>query len=103
MAGYRCAKCGKAATDLLSHCDLPALRAAVPCHLSPPGARFSAVPSALSEPLDDRRDALAEPDAHRLQPVALARPLQLVQERGHQLAARAPERMSQRDRTAADA
>ena len=51
-----------------------------------------------SEPFDDRRDPLPKADAHGLQPVALAGPVELVQERGHELGARAAERVRAIDR-----
>src|SRR5512134_786585 len=55
-----------------------------------------------SHPLDDGRDALAQPDAHRLQPVAPAASLQLVQERGHEPGAAAAERVAESDGATVD-
>src|SRR5579885_913805 len=52
------------------------------------------------EPLDDRAGAEAAAAAHRLQAVAAAAALQLVQQRGHQPGAGAAERVAQRDRAA---
>src|SRR5205807_9603086 len=75
--------------------DLPALRTPKSGHSSP------RAPPEL-EPLDDRRDALPKADAHRLEPVALARPLQLVKQGRHQLGARATEGMAERDRPTVD-
>src|SRR5712691_5375692 len=54
------------------------------------------------QPLDDRPDPLPEADAHRLQAVALLRPLQLVEQRGHEPAARAAEGMAEGDGPAVD-
>ena len=52
--------------------------------------------------LDDRRQALADPDAERRQPVAAAPPAQLVGERAEQPGARAAERVADRDGAAVD-
>src|SRR5215470_655668 len=62
----------------------------------------SAIGGTRLESFDDRRDSLPEADAHRLQSVALACPLELVEQRGHQLGARAAEGMAERDRAAVD-
>src|SRR5918994_3779363 len=56
----------------------------------------------ISDPLDDR--GVGEPAAltHRLKPVPAARPLELVEQRRHQLRARRTQRMPERDRAAVD-
>src|SRR5262245_29050062 len=48
--------------------------------------------------LDHGREALADADAHRRDPVAGVTPPQLPDQRRHQARARASERMSERDR-----
>src|SRR5262249_62086254 len=58
--------------------------------------------TALLQPFDDRRDPLTEADAHRLQTKALVGPLEVVQQRGHELGAGAAERMTERDGAAVD-
>src|SRR3989441_6094942 len=59
-------------------------------------------PPIASEPLDDGRDPLAEADAHRLEPVATAAPLKLVEQGRHELCAGAAEWVAERDRAAVD-
>src|SRR5262249_56289067 len=59
--------------------------------MSPPSG------TALLQAFDDRGDPLTEADAHRLQTEALVGPLELVQQRGHELGAGATERMTERD------
>ena len=56
----------------------------------------------ILDALDDRRDPLAHPDAHRGQAVAAAGPAQLVDQHRDQAAAAHPERMAERDRAAVD-
>src|SRR2546430_1946221 len=56
----------------------------------------------LLDPLDDGGDPLAEANAHGLEPIARAAPLELVEQRRHELRARAAERVAERDRAAVD-
>src|SRR5438876_569595 len=56
----------------------------------------------LLDPLDDGGDPLAEANAHGLEPIARAAPLELVEQRRHELGARAAERVAERDRAAVD-
>ena len=53
-------------------------------------------------PLEQRRLALADPDAQRREAVAAAAPAQLVHQRHHQPRAAHPQRMAERDRSAVD-
>ena len=57
---------------------------------------------AIVHPLHDRRDPLADADAHRREAVAAAGPAQLVDQHRDQAAAAHPERMAERDRAAVD-
>src|SRR3989442_9470809 len=54
------------------------------------------------DPLDDGGDPLAEANAHGLEPIARAAPLELVEQRRHELGARAAERVAECDRAAVD-
>src|SRR5216117_1985714 len=56
----------------------------------------------LLDPLDVGGDPLAEANAHGLEPIARAAPLELVEQRRHELRARAAERVAERDRAAVD-
>src|SRR4029453_17295917 len=60
-----------------------------------PAPRRPAARTTPLQALDDRRNPLAEPDAHRLKAVARVRPLQLVQHGRHELGARAAEGMAE--------
>jgi hypothetical protein len=66
------------------------------------GRRQPAAARSPSDALDDRRGAQAAAAAHRLQAVAAAAPLQLVQQRYHQSRARGAERVAERDGAAVD-
>ena len=61
-----------------------------------------ATSSAALDGLEHRRQALADPDAHRRDPVAAAAAAELVQERGGEAGAGAAERVAEGDRAAVD-
>src|SRR5581483_9067896 len=77
----------------------PAPKVSADAAARPDGA---SVERASVDPLDDRGDALAEADAHGLEPVTSAASLQLVQQRGHQAGAGAAERVAEGDGAAVD-